>query len=272
MKQSDVVNGVKTQAEWWLDQRLQKVAAANHDSMEVNPFMAPLVSALHGHGDFEELAEFLLGGHFAIGHATGFGKLVDEKILPRVFGTKKLDAAARKDPILKLHPFDNIDHIVTKQSEVVLLSQKASKWTIQLGQAVELNKSFEALIELRSQGRIQFNRIVVGTFYGRASELTDKYRILRGINTGKVHDVNDISKHVSILAGKEFWSWIGDSDQTQNWVMQGIIAAILAKKDALKGATESMRDFRKSFAKQYESTMTESGTVDWIKFLKIVND
>ena len=49
--------------------------AKRHGTMEVNPFMAPLIAALHGHVDFTEVAEFLIGGHFAIGHATGFGKL-----------------------------------------------------------------------------------------------------------------------------------------------------------------------------------------------------
>ena len=57
--------------------------------MEVNPFMAPLIAALHGHVDFTEVAEFLIGGHFAIGHATGFGKLVDEKITSRSSGADR---------------------------------------------------------------------------------------------------------------------------------------------------------------------------------------
>ena len=39
-----VVEGVKTQAGWWLDERLKKIRQEKHDTMEVNPFMAPLVS------------------------------------------------------------------------------------------------------------------------------------------------------------------------------------------------------------------------------------
>lgn len=271
MDKTSVVNGVKKQVGWWLDERLKKVNAAKHDSMEVNPFMAPLVASLHGHSNFDELAEFLLGGHFSIGHATGFGKLVDEKILPKVFGTTKLDAATRNGSILSYHAFDNIDHIVTRSNEIVLLSQKASKWTIQLGQAVELNKSFQELIELRKEGKFQFNKIVVATFYGKPEELTDKYRILRGINTGKAHDVQDVSSDVSVLAGKEFWTWIGESTETQSWVMQGIQEAITEKAEALKGASAAMSAFKNSFAEKYKTTVKEDGSIDWEKFLKLVN-
>jgi hypothetical protein len=164
MQKDSVVAGVKEQAVWWLNERLKKVKAEKHDTMEVNPFMAPLITALHGHENFSELAEFLLIGHFAIGHATGFGKLVDEKILPKVFHTTKLDKAIRKTGILNNTCFDNIDHIVNKANERVLLSQKASKWTIQLGQAVELNKSFKEILNLRAEGKVDFDRIVVATF------------------------------------------------------------------------------------------------------------
>ena len=139
----DIVQGVANQATWWLGERLKKLNLERHDTMEVNPFMAPLISALHGHTSFEDLAEFLIVGHFAIGHATGFGKLVDEKILPSVFNTQKLDRKFRSsNATLKLACFDNIDHIVSRKGKTFLLSQKASKWTIQLGQACPSSEHF----------------------------------------------------------------------------------------------------------------------------------
>lgn len=270
MNKASVVNGVTLQAEWWLKERLKKVVSEKHDTMEVNPFMAPLVAALHGHVGFDELADFLIGGHFSIGHATGFGKLVDEKILPKVFSTKKLDKAARKIGNLSNACFDNIDHVVTKQTEIVLLSQKASKWTIQLGQAVELNRSFCELIELRNAKEIAFSRIVVATFYGKPEHLSDKYRILRGINTGASHQVTDISSHVDILAGKSFWSWIGDDDETQKWVMEGMCNAINNKKNDLKEVVKQLKSFNSSFSKRYEKAIVNN-TIDWQQFLLIVN-
>lgn len=271
MKKEDVVCGVKQQAIWWLNTRLSKVQDEKHDTMEVNPFMAPLIAALHGHKNFDELAEFLIVGHFAIGHATGFGKLVDEKILPNVFGTKKLDKATRNaNPVLKKTCFDNVDHIVSRTNEKVLLSQKASRWTIQLGQAVELNKSFQEILELRENNIYQFDKIIVATFYGKPEELSDKYRILRGITTGAAHDVVDITKDVSVLSGKEFWAWIGGNDETQKWVMEGITQAIHAKKDDLQEVLKLLKDFRTSFSSRYKDAIV-NGEIDWEKFLFTVN-
>ena len=270
MLKSDVVGGVKEQAVWWLNSRLEKVQAGKHDTMEVNPFMAPLVAALHGHQGFDELAEFLISGHFAIGHATGFGKLIDEKILPKVFNTTKLDKAIRANGILNETCFDNIDHIVKKSSETVLLSVKASRWTIQLGQAVDLNKSFQELLELREKGKYQFDRILVVTFYGKSEELSDKYRILRGITTGASHNVVDVTKHVTVLAGKDFWSWIGDNDDTQKWVMEGITQAVQVMQKDLQEVATSIKNYRASFTKRYASAIV-NGQIDWQIFLSIIN-
>jgi hypothetical protein len=270
MQKSQIVQGVKEQAIWWLDERLKKISSEQHGSMEVNPFMAPLIAALHGHDGFGELAEFLIVGHFAIGHATGFGKLVDEKILPRVFGTTKLDRKTRETAPLNKNCFDNIDHIVTKNNQVTLLSQKASKWTIQLGQAVELNKSFQELVQLKKDGSFAFDKIIVATFYGKKEELSDKYRILRGINTGAQHGVVDLTRDVEILAGRDFWSWIGGDDDTQNWVMEGVTSAIDSKQSDLKQVVQLMKNFRHSFADKYKKA-TANGGLSWQVFLSIIN-
>jgi len=272
MRQDPTVAGVKKWAEWWLEQRLGKIRKERHDSMEVNPFMAPLISALHGHSDFLELADFLLGGHFAIGHATGFGKLIDEKILPNVFATTKLDKATRRgSKLFKLACFDNIDHIVHKNGEDVLLSLKASKWTIQLGQAVELNKSFKLIHELLENREHTHSKVVVGVFYGNPASLTDKYRLVRGISGEVDHDVHDIQNYVDVLAGQEFWSWLGDHPDTQLWVMQGIEQAIDSKKKELQEAQKLMTDFRNSFARRYENFIDSQGNIDWIRILQATN-
>lgn len=272
MQRNQVVQGVRMQAEWWLQERLKKVKQEKHDTMEVNPFMAPLVSALHGHADFLELADFLIGGHFAIGHATGFGKLVDEKILPQVFGTTKLDKATRGGtPLFKLACFDNIDHVVHKGGKDVLLSLKASKWTIQLGQAVELNNSFKSIRDLLNDGKHKYGKVVVGVFYGKAENLTDKYRLVRGISGDVNHDVVDLKDYVDVLAGQKFWAWLGDNDDTQLWVMEGIQAAIQAKQAALQEAQKLMAEFRNSFARRYAAFIDDQGVIDWVGILKMAN-
>ena len=271
MDRATVVDGVKKQAAWWLDERLKKIRAEKHDTMEVNPFMAPLISALHGHSDFLELADFLLGGHFAIGHATGFGKLIDEKILPKVFGTTKLDKATRKGNIFQHSCFDNIDHVVTTNGRETLLSLKASKWTIQLGQAVELNKSFKDIRDRLKNGDHHYDQVVIATFYGTANNLTDKYHLVRGISNGANHDVHDLQDYVTILAGQEFWSWLGGDVDTQIWVLEGIQEAIKSKKDDLKEAQALMVEFRNSFARRYAPFIDDVGIIDWVGILKKTN-
>ena len=179
------------------------------------------------------------------------------------------DAAARRNPIYGNHCFDNIDHVVTKKSKTVLLSMKASKWTIQLGQAVELNRSLATLVKMREKGELNFDEIIVATFYGKS--LTDKYDLVRGIVAGKAHDVKNIKEHVIILAGRHFWTWIGDSEDTQFWVMQGIQQAIAAKKDDLKDVLQGLKAFNKSFTAKYNKAMSESGNINWEVFLKLVN-
>jgi len=271
MKKDEVVQGVQGLAIWWIEERLKKVRSAKHDTMEVNPFMAPLIAAIHGHSNFLELAEFLIGGHFAIGHATGFGKLIDEKILPKVFNTTKLDKAIRGRGVLKKSCFDNIDHIVKINGKDVLLSLKASKWTIQLGQAVELNKSFAEIQSLLAKKEHHYEKIVIATFYGKAENLTDKYKIVRGINTGANHDVYDITSYVSVLAGKEFWTWVGDHEETQKWVIEGIVSATESKRNDLKQAQQMMTEFKESFAKNYEIFKRVDGTIDWETLLEAAN-
>jgi hypothetical protein len=271
MDREAIVNGVQQQAEWWLDERFKKVKQEKHATMEVNPFMAPLISALHGHSDFLELADFLLGGHFAIGHATGFGKLIDEKVLPKVFGTTKLDKASRAGTLFARSCFDNIDHVVRKDGEDILLSLKASKWTIQLGQAIQLNNSFKIIRDSFEAAEHAHKKVVIATFYGTAEKLTDKYDLVRGINTGANHDVHDLQEYVTILSGQEFWAWLGDHEDTQLWVLQGIQNAIGAKREALREAQTLMAEFRNSFARRFAAFIDADGIIDWVGILKATN-
>lgn len=271
MVREDVIAGVKRETIWWIGQRATKVASEAHASMEINPFLAPLMSALHGFSTPWELIEFMLNGHFYIGHGTGFGKLIDEKILPNVFRTQKLSKAARRDGGMQDACFDNIDHIVDRDGLRYLLSLKAGRWTIQLGQAVQLNKSFQALIERRAQGSTAFESIVVGTFYGTESRLTDKYNVLRGTDKGASHDVVDISGDVSVYAGRKFWTWLGGHTDTQEWVMIGILEAVAERRAQTESALATTAQVEASVTQRF-GAMTELTSVeDWLTFLRAVN-
>lgn len=270
MNDDDIIRGVKDETAWWLEMRLRKITQAQHESMEINPFLAPLIFSLHGHTNFHDLADFLLSGHFAIGHATGFGKLIDEKILPKVFGTRKLDRAARNG-LFARSCFDNIDHVITRGQSEYLLSLKASKWTIQLGQAVELNRSFAEIEDLRRAHHHNFDRIIIATFYGTQDGLTDKYRLVRGISNGANHDVVDLTNFVSILSGNDFWAWIGENVNTQFLVMEGILEAINQMRDHLGSAQGSLGDAKIQFANSFNRYIGETGRINWEEFLRAIN-
>ena len=146
--QQEVVSGVKERTQWWIGQRRGKLEDQLNETMSINPFMMPFLFDYHNLDSFEDLADLIIVSHLMTGHNTGFGKLIDEKILPNVFGAKKLDSNFRK----KTHPFneacfDEIDHLIEREDGTKeLLSLKAGKWTIQLTAAVQLNTSFNEIL------------------------------------------------------------------------------------------------------------------------------
>jgi len=88
----DVVKDVKKWAKWWILQRKKKLEEQLNETMSINPFMMPFLFDYHNLKSLDELVDLVIASHLMTGHATGFGKLIDEKILPNVFGTVKLDS------------------------------------------------------------------------------------------------------------------------------------------------------------------------------------
>jgi hypothetical protein len=277
MQKEAVITGVSSQVVWWMGERQKKLVELRHETMSVNPFLLPLIFGIHQFQNFDELAEFLVAAHLSTGYATGFGKLIDEKILPQVFGTIKLDKATRKERPFSMSVFDEIDHIILPASgkAAKLLSLKAGRWTIQLTMAVQLNKAFKELINLRCSkklGKFTFNEIAVGVFYGTNDTLTDKYDILRGINRGANHDVTDLRKHVHVYAGREFWTWLnGGEEQTQEWVLEGILQGFAIAEKSMGSLAEPLAGFRKEFSQQFEAFVRPNQTIDWQAIIRKIN-
>lgn len=271
MKTRDaVVSEVSKWASWWIAQRRKKLEEQLNETMSVNPFMMPFLFDYHNLGDFEGLADLIIASHLMTGHNTGFGKLIDEKILPNVFGAQKLDSKFRRENAPYGNScFDEIDHIITRDDgSTELLSLKAGKWTIQLTMAVQLNRAFEEILD---QYPDQVEKIAVGVFYGKQSELTDKYDILRGINRGANHDVVDLTNKVSVYAGKAFWAWLNDGEgDTQHWVLDGIQSA-LDKEKIHETASELLKKFRAGVASKYEPHIRENDDLNWHKMLTLIN-
>lgn len=257
-------------ANWWASQRLKKIRGLSNETMAQNPFLIPLIAQLHGYRSPEELASFVIEGHLSVGHATGFGKLIDEKILPEVFKTEKLSKAYRKKENLTNPIFDEIDHIVFRDNQKYLLSLKAGRWTIQLTMAVQLNRSFSDIIEARSNGMIDFNKIIVGIFYGKEEALTDKYRIIRGVCSGAQHDVVNLQSEVDIVCGKDFWCWLNDGQlETQSWVLEGLMLGVGQVTQSFN-IPKMLNDYKENFCRQLLQNKTAS-QIDWMKNLEQIN-
>lgn len=270
MNKNDVVNGINHWTKWWIGQRRKKLEDELSDTMSVNPFIAPFLFDYHDLQNFEEYVDLIIASHLVTGHNTGFGKLVDEKFLPNVFLTTKLDSAFRRvTPPFGQSCFDEIDHVIERDDgSVDLLSLKAGRWTIQLTMAVQLNAAFN---EILNEYPDKCNNIVVGVFYGKKETLTDKYDILRGVNRGAVHDVIDLTDKVSVYAGREFWKWLsGGNNNAQDWVLKGITSA-LAEEEIHKTSKKLLSRFRKSVGCKYDQFLDAEGKLDASKLLKEIN-
>ena len=269
--EQEVVDGVKVWTKWWINQRRVKLEEQLSESMSVNPFLLPFLFDYHDLDDFDGLADLIIASHLMIGHGTGFGKLIDEKILPNVFNTLKLDSTYRKktQPYLEA-AFNEIDHLIIRPDGTKeLLSLKAGKWTIQLTMAMQLNTSFNEILTTHPG---LCNKIVVGVFYGKADDLTDKYDILRGINRGANHNVIDIQQYVEIYSGRDFWKWLNEgAEATQEWVLRGIIEALEESK-IQETSKELLEKFKASVVAKYETDVREEdGSLNWYKLLKKIN-
>ena len=264
-----VLAGVSEWVAWWVGNRRKKLVNLRHQSHAVNPLLWPIIMSMHGFANIRELAFFMLSGHLVEGHATGFGKLIDEKILEHVFGTIKVDRKFRRTNASYAGPeFDNIDHLVPRPgSSQDLLSVKAGKWSIQLGQAVQINRSFQVLLHRRDAGELDFDKVVVGVSYGKVEDLTDKYRLIRGEppTTGAAqHDVRDLRDHVLVLAGRGFWSWLnGGEAQTQDWILDAILRGFEVAAETHGSLAGPFEDFVDSFAETFANHTNAEGNVDW---------
>jgi hypothetical protein len=270
VQRSEIINLVGQETRWMVEQRMQKLREELHDTMSLSPFLMPILYDLHNAGNFSELAELLLAGHLMIGHFTSFGKLIDEKILPRVFNTHKLNAAYRRShPPLIEACFDEIDHLVPRPGgKPALLSMKSSRWTIQLTAAIGLNRAFAEILRLYSH---RYEEIVVGVTSGTQARLSDKYDILRGINRGKAHNVIDLQSNVKVLAGREFWSWInGNEPATQDWIMDGILVG-LRTANCRNEIRQLLAGYTAAFNRKYDRHLNAGGTVDWHQLLTEIN-
>lgn len=267
---AECVAGTAKETALFLGRRLRKLRTKIGGVLNVNPFLLRALKDFHQITDQLSLAQFLLTAHLGGGHATGFGKMIDEKVLPQVFRTKRLDSSCRDVSPYNKEIFDDIDHLVTRKDGEYLLSLKAGAWSIQLGQAMGLYRHFLALGE---QG-LQSRGIVVGVFYGHKGLLTDKYRIVHGENVRHQKEMRKLD-YVEVKAGAEFWSWINDDEgPTQEWLLEGIAKGT----DDFTANTPDMKEVVGGAAHRLVLELREkyglpaNGSIDWLFLLHAIND
>ena len=266
--EEEVMEGVSHWSCWWANQRLKKLQNLATETMSINPYILGFLSEYHALESPKDLASHLASFHLHIGHLTGFGKLVDEKIIPNVFGLIKLDKATRRERGLEDARFDAIDHmLVHDDGEATLFSQKSSKWTIQLSQAKEMNAAF---FEIQQKDE-WVRSIVVGITYGNSGDMTDKYEITRGINRGANHEVYDLRDYVQSLVGRDFWAFINNGQQeTHLWVHRGFERGI-ADARLHERSQALLQEFQEAVAELFAGSLNIDGSINHSLFLELVN-
>jgi hypothetical protein len=267
---SEIVSGTTEETQLFLARRLKQLRTEISGCFNLNPFLLCALQDFHQISDQASLAGYMLNWHLATGHATSFGKMIDERLLPNVFKTIRLDSTFRHKPPYNTEPFDDIDHIVNRHDGVYLLSLKASSWSIQYAQAMALYNNFLKL----GERKLQNAGVVVGVFYGHRGLLTDKYRIIRGENFRR-QDILRPLKYVNVKAGAEFWTWLNDDEiRTQEWVLEGIQRGVdefsannASIKEIMGGAAGLLvKELREKYS------LPEDGSIDWFFLLHAVND
>ncbi len=270
VKREQIIEGTAHEVSLFLGRRLRKLRTHISGVLNINPFLMCALQDFHQIKDQLSLAECVLNWHLGTGHATGFGKMVDEKLLPNVFNTIRLDSTFRYQPPYNSPPFDDIDHLVVRNDGKYLLSLKASSWTIQYGQAMGLYNNFLQLGKQNFQGA----GIVVGVFYGHKGLLTDKYRIVRGENTRR-QAVLTLLDYVEVKAGSKFWSWLNDDeDATQDWLLEGIELGVTNFSKNNPGTNTIVSGAAQPLVKELRAKygLPSDGTLNWSFFLHSVND
>lgn len=265
-----IINNVAALVSDFIKRRLEKIQKDISSFLNVNPFLLSALRDFHSFKRIQDLADFLFIAHMSQGHATGFGKLVDEKILPQVFGTVKLTEKERKSRKLTAAAYNEIDHIVNPNSstEWSLLSLKAGAWTIQDTAAHNLYNAFKQIGDFQVFGK----EIVVGVFYGNKNSLTNKYDILKGINPRQQNQFVELN-HVRVLAGKDFWTWLnGDEEETQLWVLEGTRqgSEIAFKKNNNSNVQNAPQKLAIELSEKYGLLLDKE--IDWSRLLIAVNN
>jgi hypothetical protein len=112
----------------------------------------------------------------------------------------------------------------------------------------------------------------VGVFYGTKETLTDKYDILRGINRGARHDVKDVTQHVHVYAGREFWAWLNNGEtKTQEWVLEGILQGFTNAEKTTVSLSDLHASFRKEFSQQFQPFVRPDNSIDWAGIIRKIN-
>ena len=124
----------------------------------------------------------------------------------------------------------------------------------------------------RRDGLLAFSDIVVGVIYGTDDGLSDKYDILRGVNRGAFHAVANLTEHVHVHAGRNFWTWLNYGEtRTQDWMMNAMLEAVTAFRQQNPEIAQIVVNFREAFVERFSYHVDVNGAIDWMAILTEIN-
>ncbi|WP_165766997.1 PmeII family type II restriction endonuclease [Plantibacter elymi (nom. nud.)] len=152
----------------------------------INPFLMLAMAPAYNIFSPLEAAEYMQNAKLPHGDSTAFGKFVEDRIFP-IFGVIPVDEKKTQATL-----YSAIDGAMTIEGESFLATWKSGPWTMNQSHANEMGGSFPSIHEVTGK------RLILGIFYGRATQMNNKPALVRR-NTGD---------YFHVLIGSELWEFI----------------------------------------------------------------
>lgn len=209
------------------------------DQSNINPFLMLAMAPAYNIFSPFEAAEYLQYAKMPHGDSTAFGKFVEDKIFP-IFSVNQ--AASKK---LEKDLYTAIDGELIVEGETFLATWKSGPWTMNQAHANEMSSSFPKIHAKTDQ------RIILGIFYGRTSQLNNKPQYVRDRTGDYFH----------VLVGSDLWEFVTGVKDAHMIILKAIREAQRRFAIAHGGKTfnEHMIEARLQLSESFRQTFGLSG-------------
>lgn len=240
----------------FVERRFNKMRALQSvEDYQLNIFLLLMMAPAYNINSPYDLAEHLQTGEMPHGDSTGFGKFVENHILP-IFGVEEVPEKRRDQPRATRDLFSPIDAQMTIENTFYYTTWKAGPWTMNQSHANEMISSFPIIHEQTGSD------IILGVFYGRYEQLNNKPALVRRGTGGYFHT----------LVGKDLWEFITGYENAHIHVLEAIREAqdVFAVRHGGKTFFEHMLESRLVLTQSIRDTFgIESGEDDlWDKIIE----